>query len=111
MTPTLSPFEHENERDTRSLIACLLAVDAWRAQYIENIRTLLENELAWEHLSKRVNHWRALIQADVARDPFQSGVNTFNAAIDGPNNSIQALIGARLKYLQNHEALQSPTTQ
>ena len=103
--PTQEPLAMINELDTRPIIARLLSVPAWRETFLERVRFLAETELAWPTLATRVNHWRTQLRSALNVDPFFVEQSKFDAAIDGPTNSLKANTAQRRAFLLNHPSL------
>ena len=102
---TQAPLALADESDTRPVIARILAVDAWRAEYIETLRTIAENDLDWANLKPRIDAYRTLIEKDVIRDPFHGDRTGFRDALFGGEASIKAFAAERRRFLLDHPSL------
>lgn len=105
---TQSPLAFENEIDTRPLITRILAVEAWRAEYLEVLRELATVELDWAILGARIDRYRDLIEREVVRDPFLGKREEFLKSLYGSDASLKSIAAERRKFLLNHDALKPP---
>jgi hypothetical protein len=105
---TQSPLAFENDIDTRPLITRILAVDAWREEYLDVLRELATVELDWAILGARVDRYRDLIERDVVRDPFLGDRKKFIMSLYGSETSLKSIAAERRKFLLNHDALKQP---
>lgn len=109
--PTQSPLAYENDLETRPLIVRILAVPAWRDQYLDMVRELAEVELDWNSLGRRVMEYRALIVDAVAQDPFDPDRITFLESLDGNDRSLKSIARQRRDFLLQHESLGEPNAR
>ena len=105
---TQSPLAFEKDIDTRPLITRILAVEAWREEYLEILRELATVELDWAILGARIDGYRDLIEKDVVRDPFLGDRERFLKSLYGNEASLKSLAAERRKFLLDHEALKKP---
>ena len=105
---TQSPLAFEKDIDTRPLITRILAVEAWREEYLDVLRDLAIVELDWAILGARVDQYRKLIERDVVRDPFLGDRERFLKSLYGNEASLKSIAAERRKFLLNHEALKQP---
>jgi|GEM_PF-4291484 len=105
---TQSPLAFETEIDTRPLITRILAVEAWRAEYLDVLRELATVELDWAILGSRIDQYRALIERDVVRDPFLGEREEFLKSLYGSEASLKSIAAERRAFILNHEALKPP---
>jgi hypothetical protein len=105
---TQSPLAFEKDIDTRPLITRILAVEAWREEYLDVLRDLAIVELDWAILGVRVDQYRKLIERDVVRDPFLGDRERFLKSLYGNEASLKSIAAERRKFLLNHEALKQP---
>ena len=105
---TQSPLAFEKDIDTRPLITRILAVQAWREEYLEILRELATVELDWAILGARIDGYRDLIEKDVVRDPFLGDRERFLKSLYGNEASLKSLAAERRKFLLDHEALKKP---
>ena len=87
------------------MIARILAVPAWRAEYLETLRELAEVQLAWKTLGPRIDAYRDLIETDVVRDPFLGDRTAFLRSLYGDDQSLKSLAAERRRFLLAHEDL------
>ena len=102
---TQAPLAFADEVETRPVIARILAVPAWRAEYLETLREIAEVQLAWKTLGPRVDAYRELIEADVVRDPFLGDRNAFLRSIYGNDQSLKSIAAERRRFLLDHADL------
>lgn len=89
----------------------LLANETLRTRYLQHIRTIAEDLLAWEHMGPRVNAARNLIDAEVRADTrklmtyqaFQTATSNKRVASAG---SLQEFCEKRAAYLLNLKSIQ-----
>ena len=105
---TQSPLAFQKDIDTRPLITRILAVEAWREEYLDVLRDLAIVELDWAILGARVDQYRKLIERDVVRDPFLGDRERFLKSLYGNEASLKSIAAERRKFLLNHEALKQP---
>lgn len=87
------------------MIARILAVAAWRTQYLELLRRIVEVELDWENLGPRIDAYRDLIEAHVVRDPFHGDRTRFRNALYGDEGSIRSFAEQRRRFILEHPSL------
>ncbi|MDE0889672.1 MAG: CotH kinase family protein, partial [Phycisphaerales bacterium] len=102
---TQSPLAFEKDIDTRPLITRILAVEAWREEYLDVLRELAIVELDWAILGARVDRYRELIERDVVRDPFLGDRKKFIMSLYGSEASLKSIAAERRKFLLNHDTL------
>ena len=102
---TQAPLAFQDDPETRPVIARILAVEAWRAEYLEVLRRIAEVELDWRNLKPRIDEYRDLIEADVVRDPFHGDRTRFRTALYGDENSIRSFAAERRRFLLEHPSL------
>ncbi len=102
---TQAPLAFADAVDTRPVIARILAVDAWRTEYLETLREIAEVQLDWTTLGPRIDAYRELIEADVVRDPFLDGRTTFLRSLYGDDQSLKSLAAERRRFLLAHDQL------
>ena len=103
--PTQPPLAFAQDADTRPVIARILAVEAWREEYLELLRHIAEVELDWKNLRPRIDAYRELIEADVIRDPFHGDRTRFRDALYGDQGSIRSFAAERRRFLLEHPSL------
>ena len=104
---TLAPLAFADDVDTRPVIARILAVDAWRAEYLDTLRQIAEVQLDWSNLKPRIDEYRRLIEADVIRDPFHGDRTGFRSALYGDEQSLKSFAAQRRRFLLGHPTLQT----
>jgi spore coat protein CotH len=102
---TQAPLAFADDPGTRPVIARILAVPAWRAEYLETLREIAEVQLAWNTLGPRVDAYRELIEADVIRDPFLGDRTAFLRSLYGDDQSLKSLAAERRRFLLGHADL------
>jgi spore coat protein CotH len=102
---TQAPLAFADDPGTRPVIARILAVPAWRAEYLETLREIAEVQLAWNTLGPRVDAYRELIEADVVRDPFLGDRTAFLRSLYGDDQSLKSLASERRRFLLGHADL------
>lgn len=102
---TQAPLAFADDPGTRPVIARILAVPAWRAEYLETLREIAEVQLAWNTLGPRVDAYRELIEADVIRDPFLGDRTAFLRSLYGDDQSLKSLAAERRRFLLRHADL------
>lgn len=95
----------QDQPDIRPVIARMLAVEAWRATYLDHLRELARTELDWNKLGGRVQTYRELISEDLGNDPFFGDLRQFNSSLEGNGQSLESLSGQRRKFLIEHPLL------
>ena len=104
----------------------LLAVPAWRDQYLRNIRTIAERSFDWNKLGPFVKQCRELIEKEVEADTrkldsfaeFQRVTSDQPSAEAGPPErrrpgqtmNIRAFAEQRRKYLLDHPEVKKATS-
>lgn len=105
--------------DTRKpLRSKLLAVPAWRAKYLQNVRTIAEKSLDWKNLGPVVASYRTLIETEVKSDTrkldsfeefTKATADTPPAAEPGPRRgppgamNLRSFADQRRKYLLSYK--------
>ena len=102
---TQAPLVFADDAETRPVIARILAVEAWRAEYLELLRRIAEVELDWKNLKPRIDRYRDLIEVDVARDPFHGDRTGFRNALYGDEGSLRSFAETRRRFLLEHPSL------
>lgn len=102
---TQAPLAFAGDPEIRPVIARILAVEAWRAEYLQTLREIAETQLDWRKLGPRVDAYRALIEAAVARDPFLGDRTTFLRSLYGDEQSLKSLAAERRRFLLGHADL------
>jgi hypothetical protein len=97
--PTLDPLIGLDDA-SKPLRSKLLAVPAYRAQYLRYVREIATTWLDWNRIGPLVAQWQALIATDVAADTKKlSTTEAFRTGLDGGENSLRAFVEARRTYL------------
>ena len=107
---TQTPLALANELETRPVIARILSVEAWRADYLETIREIAETDLDWANLRPRIDAYRVLIENDVARDPFQGDRTGFRRSLYDEQESLRSFVNDRRRFLLDHPELEMVKT-
>lgn len=102
---TQTPLALANELETRPVIARILSVEAWRADYLETIREIAETDLDWANLKPRIDAYRILIENDVVRDPFQGDRTGFRRSLYDEKESLRSFAKDRRRFLLDHPEL------
>ena len=102
---TQTPLALANELETRPVIARILSVEAWRADYLETIREIAETDLDWANLKPRIDAYRALIERDVVQDPFHGDRTGFRRSLYGDDDSLKSFAAERRRFLLKHPEL------
>jgi hypothetical protein len=92
---------------TKPLRSRLLAVPAYRQQYLSNIRTIARESLDWKNLGPVVRDYRELIEEELRRDTrklssleaFQKMTADVAIARDSPEITLRAFADRRREYL------------
>lgn len=84
---------------TKPLRSRLLAVPAWREQYLRYVRDIATTWLDWNRVGPLVAQWQALIAKDVTADTKKlSSTEAFTTGVSGPNG-LRHFIEARRVFL------------
>jgi len=102
---TQAPLAMQDEKDTRPLIAAILAVPAWKARYLELCRQIAEQALEEDAFRARIDAYRTLLTEAVAEDPFGPAHEDFLGSLAGSETSLTEIVARRRKFLLEHEAL------
>lgn len=101
---------------TKPLRSRLLAVPAYRQQYLDNIRTLARESLDWKNLGPVVRSYRELIEEDLRRDTrklssleaFQKMTADVAIGEDSPEITLRSFADRRREYLLNYSPDRQP---
>lgn len=114
----LDPFTGADDPD-KPLLCRLLAVPAWRQQYLSYVRALAETWLDWKKLAPIIERHQALIAADIPGDThklysaeaFRQAVveETEESGFRGPqrSGSLKGFVEQRQAYLLGLPAVKS----
>ena len=107
---TQAPLAFADDAETRPVISRILAVEAWRAEYLQMLQQIAEVELNWRNLKPRIDAYRKLIEVDVVRDPFHGDRTRFRDALYADENSIRSFAEQRRRFLLEHPSI-SPDSE
>lgn len=117
----VDPLIGLNSDPSKPLRSKLLLVPAFKARYLEHVRTLTEQWLDWNKLEPIVKQQRALIEKEIeadtrkldSYDAFKAGLGdaTEKAETAGPRRSLslKEFVEQRRKYLLNHPEIKKTT--
>lgn len=102
----------------------LLAVPSLRARYLQYVRTIAENSLAWTKLGPVVAHYRSLLDKEIEADTRKlTSYDSFRRAVAdasepqarpqgrGMSTSLRTFAEQRSKYLLTHPEIQKAGSQ
>ena len=87
------------------MITQLLSVPQWRQRYLEVYRQIVEEQLAEERFTKRVEAYRTLLEDAVARDPMGPSPEAFQSSTREGDQSLGKIVERRRRFLLEHESL------
>lgn len=81
----------------------LLAVPKFRAKYLENVKAIAREGLAWENLGARVNALRKVLEPEVKADTRKNSSYEAFISMTSADGGLRQFADARRKFLLEYK--------